>query len=152
MSFASRRTAVDADQLVLGSQFGDPARTVFLLEALDVFLGNAHRADVAVDGRCAHRDRSDVTHHVAVIDRHVGDAAADVDHGYALLLLIGQQHRFGRRQRVGHDAQHLDAEAFQGHIETLHRGFEAKDEVERRRKFLAERTHGLRTSWLSSTM
>ena len=97
-----------------------------------MFLGNAHRADVAVDGRSPDRNRGDVAHHVAVIDRHVGDAAADIDHGHALLLLVGQQHRFGRRQRVGHDAQHLDPEAFQRHVEALHRDFEAEDEIERR--------------------
>ena len=136
------RTAVDADQLVLGGQLGH-RRAVFLLEALDVLLGNAHGADVAVDGRSAHRDRGHVADHVAVVDRHVGNPAADVDHRGALLLLVGQQHRLGRGQRAGHDAQQPDAQPFERHVEALQRGFEAEDEVECRGEFLAERTYGV---------
>ena len=108
-----------------------------------MLLRNTHRPDVAVDGRGAHRDRGDVAYHVAVVDRHVRHAAAEVHHGHTLLLLVGGQHRLGSRQGIGHDAQHLDAESLEGHVEPLHRGLEAENEVERRGEFLAERPHGV---------
>ena len=136
----ARRASVHADQFVIGRQLGH-RRTVFLFQALDVFLRDAHRPDIAVDRRGAHRNRGDVAHHVPVIDRHVGQSGADVHHRYALLLLVGQKYRLGGRHRVRYDAQHPDAQAFQRHVETLHRRLLAQDEVERRRKFLAERPH-----------
>ena len=108
-----------------------------------MFLGHAHRADVAVDGHGPHRDRGDITHHIAVINRHVRHAAADVDHRYALLLLVGQQHGLGRGDGIRRHAQHLYAEPLERHVEPLHRRAQAKDEIERRREFLAERPHGV---------
>ena len=99
--------------------------------------------DVAVDGHGPHRDRGDITHHVAVINRHVRHAAADVDHRYALLLLVGQQHGLGRGDGIRRHAQHLYAEPLERHVEPLHRRAQTKDEIERRREFLAERPHGV---------
>ena len=108
-----------------------------------MLFGHAHRADVAVDRRRPHRDRGDITHHVAVVNRHVGHAAADIHHGHAFLLLVGQQHRLGRGYGVRRNAQHLDSHPFEGHVEPLHRGLETEDEVERGRELLAERPHGI---------
>ena len=88
-----------------------------------------------------HRDRGDVTHHVAVIDRHVRHARADIYHGRALLLLVGQQHRLGRGQRPRNDSQHFDPQPLERHFEPLDRRAQAEDEVESRGELLAERPH-----------
>ena len=136
------RAAVDADELVFGGQFGN-GRTVTQLEAFDVAFRDAHRPDVAVDGRRTHRDAGDVAHHVAVVDRHVRHAAAHVDHRNALLLLLGRKHRLGGDQRIGEDAGHADTQASERHVEPLHGGFQAEDEVEGRRKLAPERAHGI---------
>ena len=108
-----------------------------------MFLGDAHRADVAVDGRGAHRDRGHVADDVAVVDRHVGRSRPDVHHGDALLLLLGKQHRLGGGQRVGVDGRGADLEVLERHFEPLERGLLAEDEVEGRGQLLAERSHGI---------
>ena len=136
------RAAVHADELVFGRQFGH-RRAVAQLEALDQPLGDTHRPDVAVDGRSTHRDAGDVAHHVVVVDRHVGHAAAHVDHRHALLLLLGGEHRFGGDQRIGEDTRHADAQTLERHVEPLHGGLQAEDEVERRRELASERPHGV---------
>ena len=64
-----------------GSELGD-SRTVFALEALDMFLGNALRTDVPVDGARSHRDRRHVTRNAPVINRNVGHASADIHDGH----------------------------------------------------------------------
>ena len=136
------RAAVDTYELVLGRQLGD-RRTIAALEAFDMFFGNPHRADVAVDGRSAHRDGDRIAHYVAIVDRDVGDPCPQIDYGDTLLLFFGQQHRLGSGQCVGENAQHLDTEPLQRHIEPLDGSFVAQDEIERRGEFLAERADGV---------
>lgn len=105
-----------------------------------MFLGNALRTDVPVDGARSHRDRRHVTRHAPVINRNVGHASADIHDGHPLLLLIGREYGFGRRQRIGEYPQHTDTEPPESHVEPLQRRLAAKYEVESRRQPLAERT------------
>ena len=134
----ARGAAVDTDKFVLGRKLGD-GRTVLALEVLDVLLGHAHGADVAVDGRSAHGDGDGIADDVAVVDRYVGDAGAEVDDSDALLHLLGLQDGGRSGQGIGEDAKHLDAQTLECHIETLHGRLVAEDEVEGGRELLAER-------------
>ena len=102
------------------------------LHLLDPLFGNAERADIVVDSVRANRNRRHIAHHVVVVDRQVGYVATHINHSDSLLLLVGFEQRLGRNQRIDVNRQRLDSQLQRRIGQTLNRGTQAQNEVERR--------------------
>ena len=119
----------DVDRL-LGADQRRQRAAVAPLEVLGVGHGRA-QPDRHVVGDVIAPQRQDrrVPDGAVAEERHVGGAAADVDEDDAQLLLVGEEHRLGRGQRLEHDVLHGQPGAVHRADDVLHGRHRAGDDV-----------------------